>query len=235
MRFLFCLSIFLLSINCFTQINFEVKYNVDLFKPYSEEARKNISAGERIKSNTLEATISYDLISKNINAFSLGFGYRYTNLIVRDKIHSYYDGHYLIHNKLDLITNSHFIGLNVNYKRTFFIHENKLGELIIASNIYVYEHYDSHYDNSGQSASGYPYIWYENPNYFFSSANLSIGYKQFLIQKEKFNLGAKVSIGTNLYSDWDLFRKYVWLGVGLEMGFGKGKALFTKRAAVPEK
>jgi hypothetical protein len=34
----------------------------------------------------------------------------------------------------------------------------------------------------------------------------------------------KVYVGTNLYSDWDQFKKYAWVGLGLEMGFGKVKA-----------
>jgi hypothetical protein len=38
-------------------------------------------------------------------------------------------------------------------------------------------------------------------------------------------LAARVSVGTNLYSEWDQFRKYVWMGVGLEMGFGKPRGL----------
>jgi hypothetical protein len=51
---------------------------------------------------------------------------------------------------------------------------------------------------------------------------------QFLIN-DRFSLGSKLSFGTNLYSDWDQFRKYVWMGVGLELGFGKPRSLGTRK------
>jgi hypothetical protein len=56
-----------------------------------------------------------------------------------------------------------------------------------------------------------------------SSIDLSIFYSNRWQLKDNFSLGARVSLGTNLYSDWDQFKKYAWLGLGLELGFGKVK------------
>jgi hypothetical protein len=64
--------------------------------------------------------------------------------------------------------------------------------------------------------------------FFPSSLTTDIFYRYLWIVSDKFNLGTRISLGTNLYSDWDQFKKYAWLGLGLELGFGKVKASKVK-------
>ena len=55
--------------------------------------------------------------------------------------------------------------------------------------------------------------------FFLSGVNISAYYRQVFQLHENFSLAARISLGTNLYSDWDQYKKYAWLGLGLEMGF----------------
>jgi hypothetical protein len=64
---------------------------------------------------------------------------------------------------------------------------------------------------------------YQKRKYLFPELNVSLDYNIMLLLKKGFSLGATVQIGTNLYSDWDQFKKYAWLGVGLELGIGRSK------------
>ena len=43
-------------------------------------------------------------------------------------------------------------------------------------------------------------------------------------KNENFDFVLRASLGTNLYSDWDQFKSYAWLGLGIELGFGNGKS-----------
>ncbi|MES2798469.1 MAG: hypothetical protein V4638_00505 [Bacteroidota bacterium] len=218
------------------QIHVGMTYNVDVYRPFTEEAQTYLEINDRVRSQTVELIGKSQIWQKSKFSLDLGFSYKFINLRVIDKVTSVdgpingpYSNHY------DLISKSHSLGLLLGFRRSVFHKEKKIGEIGLVSNVYIFEIFKAKYklqqydDFSYSSQADEPNYPYYYPYTFFPSANLSIGYKQFLIQKEKFNLGAKVSVGTNLYSDWDLFRKYVWLGVGLEMGFGQGKALFKEK------
>ena len=53
-------------------------------------------------------------------------------------------------------------------------------------------------------------------------------YKFLYTPWPEFSVGAKFLFGTNLKSDWDEFKKYSWLGFGIELGFGTRKAWSKK-------
>jgi hypothetical protein len=58
-------------------------------------------------------------------------------------------------------------------------------------------------------------------NFFLSAVDLNLFYQFNWILSPNFSLGLRASIGTNLYSDWNQFKKYLWAGFGLHVGFLK--------------
>lgn len=51
----------------------------------------------------------------------------------------------------------------------------------------------------------------------------SVFYRQSFHWSDYFTFSGRISVGTNVYSDWDQYKRYVWIGLGLEAGFGKKK------------
>jgi hypothetical protein len=67
-------------------------------------------------------------------------------------------------------------------------------------------------------------------NFFLSAVDLNVFYQFNWIISPNFSLGLRASIGTNLYSDWNQFKKYLWAGFGLHVGFLKDeKARLNKK------
>ena len=206
-----------------------------------------------IKNNSI--SFSYNLLAKKKLNYYIGFSCRKTYLQVFDRIKHwnyetsyfssgvyYYDTIYqILKDPADLISYSYNFG--INHELTFDIKnygkfETKLG---VKSEIYLFERFKSYYytTDSNQGSTNNlsdnqtkPFtISYENKNrLFLSSANISLFYRMSYKIKDKFSLATKISLGTNLYSDWDQFKKYAWLGVGLELGFGN-KPLFKKKSS----
>lgn len=64
---------------------------------------------------------------------------------------------------------------------------------------------------------------YQLKEWFLSSTYLAAFYRFNFTSVERsypylLDFSIKTSIGTNLYSDWDQFKRYVWIGVGAEIG-----------------
>lgn len=232
---LFCLSSFFFN----GQINIGFSKNIDLYKPYTKEVQEYLKINDKIKSNIYNAFLNFVIIDKNKFSLKLGLCYKNTTFIVRDKVLSYYEYTYLGHdsptdyvlknNSLDLKSKSHSLGI-MNEISLKFKRNNLINEVGISNEIHLFEYFKSSYYFSNTNESLDNSLLYITPlisklprNFFLSSANLSIIYRLTWQQSEKFSFSTKFSIGTNLYSDWDQFKKYAWLGVGLEMGFGKKK------------
>lgn len=57
-------------------------------------------------------------------------------------------------------------------------------------------------------------------NFFLSAVDLNLFYQFNWIISPNFSLGLRASIGTNLYSDWNQFKKYLWACFGLYVAIG---------------
>jgi hypothetical protein len=144
---------------------------------------------------------------------------------------------------ISLIENSIRIGLYFDYQYVLFSRKKHIGKIGICSAISIYEYANARFENELSSLnieSNNPATWqakYSYPgapyntapfsyfsHFYIASADLSFFYRQYYQVSPNFSLAARISLGTNLYSDWDQFKKYAWLGLGLEMGFGKVKA-----------
>ena len=170
--------------------------------------------------------------------------WNYTTYHFGTGLYTYYTINQVYQDPADLISNYHNFGLNNEFIYKLKNHKNFQNDIGIKSEIYLFEFFNSHFytkdialknsenptysssmDYSLINSSSKPFTkYYENKNQLFLSlVNLSLFYRLSYCVNEKFSLATKISLGTNLYSDWDQFKKYAWLGVGLEMGFGKKK------------
>ncbi|MFN5418550.1 MAG: hypothetical protein ACK5B9_15940 [Flavobacteriia bacterium] len=180
------------------------------------------------------------MLEKASISWDLGLTFKNTKHIVEHKIKGYYTencyqqgcDYEFISTDLDLISKSNSLGLVNTIYHTFSSNSNFHSSIGINNEIYFYENYIStyYYSNTHDRFDGDKNSFFNSlnnndlpRNFFFSSSNIALFYCLRYQQSDKFSLATKISLGTNLYSDWDQFKKYAWLGVGLELGFGKKK------------
>lgn len=190
--------------------------------------------------------VFYTLPSEKRFTYSVGFSYRKINAKTIDRItHWNYTTSYLISgiyfndtiyqvykDPADLVSESKNVG--ITNELSFKISEmKKMKHFVgIKTEVYLYEKFNSYYHSDDFSTIGnqsndlssdankpYPTYYGNNTPFNFHSINVFVNYRILLNVTNYVSLAAKLSLGTNLYSDWDQFKKYAWLGVGLEMGF----------------
>jgi hypothetical protein len=194
----------------FSLVKIDFHGNLGLWRPYTETTQLYISNGGVIESNHLALSAKYLIFSKNNYSFYSGVNYQRINHRVK--------GYSL--NK-DIVTHSDRLGFSSSFGRIVHSNEVILGHLSLTSEVYIGEFYESYYVFYQSSSSVDDN--YQRKKYLFPEVNVSLDYNVMLLLKNSFSLGATVQIGTNLYSDWDQFKKYAWLGVGLELGIGRSK------------
>jgi len=213
-----------------TQVNVLIEQNMDWYKPYTRQAQEYLILNEKVSSYTSKIQIELPIVKKNLFEFGLGLNYKRISHLVKNKINYFviFDGS-TKYSPVDVMSKSHSLGLNFYEKYNLVKKGSYLGQIGVNSTIYVLEIYKSEYRFQISDAGLNPYFEGSfrpfNPSEFLfplSSIDLSIFYNNRWQLKDNFSLGARISLGTNLYSDWDQFKKYAWLGLGLEMGFGKG-------------
>jgi hypothetical protein len=147
--------------------------------------------------------------------------------------------HFYTKDKPDLINKSHSLAINLDLRyRIPQINDRYSQEVGILTNLYVFEFFNAYYVSKeiddmrrkGNSPSVYwndEYIFdmsieIKTPrNFFLSAVDLNLFYQFNWIISPDFSLGLRASIGTNLYSDWNQFKKYLWAGFSLHVGFLK--------------
>ena len=147
---------------------------------------------------------------------------------------------FFFYSNFDLDIKSHSLGFYFDYSKPLFEKSKTSGFVGSNSSVFVYENTRGRYidkENMLQSIDQ-EYVQFVPSNensflntkkgFFISTVNVSVYYRQTFQFADNFSLAARISLGTNLYSDWDQFKKYAWLGVGLEMGFGKVKQIGGK-------
>lgn len=235
----------------FCQIHVAYERNIDLWKPYTEYAQEYSKKNDQINSNTQSLSIGYNLQKTSLNDVVLEFSYKTINHRVLDVIRSiqvieyslgtgeHLDTSY-IKGSADLITKSHNLGFNFGYGKTLFQVKKQTGKIYCNIGLYLFEISKSQYVYDAEFINNLPGTfnhYYYQPDYsrmnyrygfFLSSINLSTYYKHVWQLHENFSLAGRLSLGTNLYSEWDQFKKYVWLGAGLELGFGKPRSIGAK-------
>jgi hypothetical protein len=223
-----------------SQIQNRLEYFIDVYKPYTEEAQDYLQINNQISSSTFAYNIEWDFLKKSRFSVQMGFGYKFIRHIVLDKLTSVKYTHYYSPTNFyigyfpatsDLVSVSHSLSLNMGLQKRIFITSKGNHTIGTSLKFYFFEWYNSKYITDRRAIKedyGYELLEptvYNNAEigFFPSSLTTDIFYRYLWIVSDKFNLGTRISLGTNLYSDWDQFKKYAWVGLGLEMGFGKVK------------
>ncbi len=216
------------------QIKLGVTQNIDVYKPYTPEGAAYAQKNDNVRSSTHHLYLNYTL-KRNRFSWNTGFVYQKTSMVVEEKIKTYYTYQYsnsapkiTEHNDpLDLKSRSLSFGVMNEFAYKISKNEQYQSRLGISSEVYLLEFFRSHYyyhptnEMFKELSVDFKPITSELPaRFFFSGANLSVFYK-ITAQLEAGSIAARISLGTNLYSNWDQFRKYAWIGAGLEFGFGK--------------
>ncbi|MGV3631587.1 MAG: hypothetical protein ACO1O6_10280 [Bacteroidota bacterium] len=224
-------------------------YMLDLWKPYSKESQAYMKEGKKVYSNAWNMNLMATILRRPKFAWSTGISYKKINFTVEDRITNWaftkgFDNnqiidtfYYTFQDPANLKAVSQSYGFINQFSYTILDKENFKNYLGINVSVYALEYYDSWYESDQIQSDDEPTDYaklqsdekpYPNPgplkNWFLSSISTEIFYNIFYLPigyKGNFSIGAKISLGTNVYSDWDQFRKYAWMGVGLEIGFGK--------------
>lgn len=203
------------------------------------------------KYNVLSTDLSFRLYKKKKHSFYLGFSYQYIRQVVEGYLDSVSNppSYVVFSPPLDAVFVSHSLGVKLTAdfklyeKNTFSYH------LGASSEIYIWEFFkfkgfkpqnyflasSSLYDVNLFRPFGYSKFHKANDltylyHYTLPSINLSIENRFSFNLSNKMILTAKVSLGTNLYAKWVQFKKYIWLGTGLELSFGKKKTKKEKES-----
>ena len=213
--------------------------------------------GNKIEVKNFALNLKLKVLKHKKCDYKIGFSFKKQKLVEQNRIKNYnvitssynsdqplpsfeYDTIYMnFKDQADLEMLSYNLGFS-NELNFYFNSLKKYSHSFgLFNEIYFIEYYKTKYVTSDYENYFSNYFkYYKLPTlnesnytkFFLASLNLSTFYRFTYKASEKFSLATKISIGTNLYSDWDQFKKYAWLGVGLELGFGN-KPLFKKKSS----
>lgn len=226
----------LYSLISFAQTNFvsfTYTSNQDVYKPYSRELESYLE-DKHITSNTWNMSLSYCILLGDRVSWSSGVLFRKINQRYYDRIKQYnfiytFGGqqqntdtaYYTLKDPADLVSKS--ISLGVLNRVEYQIYKSSYlnGFVGVDLEVYPFDKYKSWYetsDNIGLASYGLSLR-----KWLLSNINTSVFYRQSFHWSDYFTFSGRISVGTNVYSDWDQYKRYVWIGLGLEVGFGKKK------------
>jgi hypothetical protein len=216
--------------------------NLDVYKPYSSFGKEFNKKYNNVSSFTYSVYGYYSIVLDNKQSFGLGFSLKR----IQHKIVNKFDYQInvvqppfgsndtvIYYSPTTLYSKSTSIGAYFEFNRIIHAKKKRHGILGIATQLYFLEFFKSHYDLHNEHSGlddPIPMLQSTPRNFFFSSANASLSYALEFMDEKSVSFRLKASLGTNLYSDWDQFSKYVWIGVGGEFGIPfrkKGHAIST--------
>ncbi|ASS50752.1 MAG: hypothetical protein A3D31_14445 [Candidatus Fluviicola riflensis] len=202
--------------------------NLDIYKPYSEFGKEFQKKYNNISSSTFGFYTYYNIAFAQKNNLGFGVCFKQIKHTVSDKFlyteHvSYSSGDTVpFHDPFSQYSKSSILGIHLEYDRVIHSKKNIRGLIGLATQLYFLEFFNTRYNEHNNSTVGLdgmsPFVSDTPRNFFFSSANASVSYALEFKTEKSVSLRLKASLGTNLYSDWDQFSKYVWVGLGGELG-----------------
>lgn len=221
------------------QIGGDINFNI--YSPYTYDAIDNETSSYEKQSSNQFLNIDFRVLSLNKFFISTGVSYKRIKYTRVDALKTYgytnfSNNSYVIHSysdPADLISKSHSLGVSI--EGSYFIHSTDRINMSLSckSSFYFFEWYNAYYfstdvlqgSSNPQFVAPQPLITELPRTFFLSSINTAIIYRITLLPKTgRTTFTGKLSLGANIYSDWEQFKRYAWLGVGLEIGFlGKEK------------
>jgi hypothetical protein len=232
------------SLNCqiANRFQFGLQTNLDIYKPYSPFGKEFNKKYNNVSSFTYSVHVYYNISLDNKK--SIGFGFCLKK--IQHKIVNKFDYQcnviqppfgstdtIIYYSPTTLHSKSTSIGTHFEFNRIIHSQKKLQGILSITNQLYFLEFFKSQYDLHNEHSgldNPLPMLQSTPRNFFFSSVNASVSYALEFMDEKAVSFRLKASLGTNLYSDWDQFSKYVWIGLGAELGFPfrkKGHAIST--------
>jgi hypothetical protein len=222
----------LLSVNIsfiFTQINILISDNFDIYKPYTETAQEYLK-DQKVRSNTSTFQVMYPIHKGERFNFKLGFSYKL--ILLRNKematqigYKEYSSGGYTFYivypANIDLVSRSHSLGVPISVSRNVYSKEKKNIDIGSQIDVYFIEYFRAKYKRKNFVIYEEPYISRQVSSLNLVSSQLTIFSTYKYAYNNRSSIGIRLQAGTNLYSNWDQFKRYAWLGVGLEWEIGK--------------
>lgn len=221
-------------------LRLEYQYHQNAWLPYSEQGAIYQDSTGAISSNSWGVNLQTQFLTKKKWGLSAGLAYRKLNYRIEDRIHRwnysystfsqgqtavFYVDRYF-DDPADLVATSNSWGLIGEGYVNVFETKNLKGSVGGSVDVYLLEFYEAFYSSTDFSPNdrpeSKPYAA-DGPNrkWFLSSSGASVFFRTTWYFSERINVGAKIGIATNLYADWEQFKKYSWLSAGLEIGFGR--------------
>jgi len=200
--------------------------NLDLIK-FTETAKSFTNQGQSdVRSSTqkMEAFYTCPLFKSDWNG-GIGIAYKkikhtVSNYFNYSPTEDYGNGVQYTHSKATVESVSKSIGLKAELNRTVHSSRRLVGNMGINTEWYLFEFYNSQFSGASVSSGAIenPSLYVIHKNFFLSSSNLSAFYRcELMAPNSNLSVALKISLGTNLYSDWDQFKRYVWIGLGAEI------------------
>jgi hypothetical protein len=204
---------------------------LDFYKPYTHTVQQNFQ-DEKIRSSTSTFQLLFPILKRSKYEIQTGLTYKYINqkhidyakqyatkeIIGTGGLSTYF---YSKVSRIDLINQSHSFGIPISFFREILVknqHSINLGSQL---DFYFIEYYYSKYKRKVYDMEYKP----QNSTQFYLFSPVASQLSIFSTYKYAYNdrssIGIRLQAGTNLYSNWDQFKRYAWLGVGLEWEIGR--------------
>lgn len=221
-------------------LNLSGQYNVNIWRPLTPNGAKYNEEHNNVSDYQFQFAADYRLVKIKDISMNVGICFKHTQYTIFNRLDSFtwLDEKFIFKDPADLISKSSVAGINLSLTKEIKT-SSKLSQVFgCRFQFYFFEDYTSYYSSSDLFYSKYfgnfrignenegeqlskPYYSEEIKPFYLNGINVSVEYLLGIINKAKFDLALKTSLGTNIYSDWDQYKKHIWFGAGLELGFGK--------------
>lgn len=208
--------------------------NLEVFAPYASNMESYIQSGGKVASSSWSIYAQYAVFNRKRWSLLAGITFKKMNFIAEDRITNsiYYKNgnwvNYIYKDPIDYVSKSHSFGISAEFNYNLFANKIIRGQIGINSELYFLESFRAKYISQdtkgifGQSIP-VPEVGTIPDMFIYSASNISFFYRMALNISPKISPAFKLSIGTNMHSDWSNFSRYAWVGLGLEVGIGQFK------------
>lgn len=218
--------------------------NSEIFDPYAPNMENYLQSGQNVESSSWSIYAQYAVFNRKRWSLLAGITFKKTNFIAEDRITNsiYYNNgnmvNYIYKDPIDYVSKSNSFGISAEFNYNLFANKIIRGQIGINSELYFLESFRATYVTTDTKYNPYqaipiPEVGTIPKMFIYSASNISFFYRTSLNISPKISPAFKLSIGTNLHSDWNQFSRYAWLGLGLEVGFGQFKKDKNSGSDVP--
>lgn len=208
--------------------------NMEVFAPYAPNMQNYFQDGRDAESSSWSTSAQFAIFNQKKWSILTGVTFKKMHFVAIDRItNSIYENNgniknYTYEDPLDYVSKSNSFGISAEFNYNLFANKIVRGQIGVNSELYFLESFSAKYITS--DTKYYPYQTIPIPEvetipkmFIYSASNISFFYRTALNISPKISPAFKLSIGTNIHSDWSQFSKYAWVGLGFEVGIGQFK------------